>query len=201
MSTWTRPAGRLILRSGARSAEVGIPRPGSRGAPSRSRPGALRRCGSSEPNRSPTGSRPTSGRTAAWCSPRRLVPRWMRPTSGETFGAPSPWYPALTPEEWTPRELRHSFVSVLSDAGIRSSRSRSSSAQRYYRYRTGLPAPATTCHPYGCDRHGSPVRSGFRVGLVRQIVRQRGRIGDRGGAKVPLTWVGDSGFEPVTSSV
>ena len=26
--------------------------------------------------------------------------------------------PGLTPSEWTPRELRHSFVSVLSDAGV-----------------------------------------------------------------------------------
>ena len=26
--------------------------------------------------------------------------------------------PGLTPDEWTPRELRHSFVSLLSDAGV-----------------------------------------------------------------------------------
>ena len=26
--------------------------------------------------------------------------------------------PDLDPEEWTPRDLRHSFVSVLSDAGV-----------------------------------------------------------------------------------
>jgi hypothetical protein len=26
--------------------------------------------------------------------------------------------PGLKPEEWTPRELRHSFVSLLSDAGV-----------------------------------------------------------------------------------
>jgi integrase len=24
----------------------------------------------------------------------------------------------LTPEEWTPREMRHSFVSLLSDSGV-----------------------------------------------------------------------------------
>ena len=40
--------------------------------------------------------------------------------------------PALVPGidlgEWTPRELRHSFVSVLSDAASRSNRLRSSSA-------------------------------------------------------------------------
>ena len=32
--------------------------------------------------------------------------------------------PGLDPEEWTPRELRHSFVSVLSDAGVPLGRSR-----------------------------------------------------------------------------
>ena len=26
--------------------------------------------------------------------------------------------PGLNPSEWTPRELRHSFVSLLSDAGV-----------------------------------------------------------------------------------
>jgi integrase len=26
--------------------------------------------------------------------------------------------PGLNPDEWTPRELRHSFVSLLSDAGV-----------------------------------------------------------------------------------
>lgn len=26
--------------------------------------------------------------------------------------------PGIRPEDWTPRELRHSFVSVLSDAGL-----------------------------------------------------------------------------------
>ena len=26
--------------------------------------------------------------------------------------------PGLKPEEWTPRELRHSFVSLLSDVGM-----------------------------------------------------------------------------------
>lgn len=26
--------------------------------------------------------------------------------------------PGIDPDEWTPRELRHSFVSVLSDAGV-----------------------------------------------------------------------------------
>jgi integrase len=42
----------------------------------------------------------------------------MRPTCGVTCAAHLPWYQVSTRGEWTPRELRHSFVSVLSDAGI-----------------------------------------------------------------------------------
>jgi integrase len=40
------------------------------------------------------------------------------PTSGVTFRRALHLVPGIDPEEWTPRELRHSFVSVLSDAGI-----------------------------------------------------------------------------------
>jgi integrase len=34
------------------------------------------------------------------------------------FGHVSRLVPGLTPADWTPRELRHSFVSLLSDAGV-----------------------------------------------------------------------------------
>jgi integrase len=40
------------------------------------------------------------------------------PTSGVTFRRALHLVPGIDPEEWTPRELRHSFVSVLSDAGV-----------------------------------------------------------------------------------
>ena len=49
------------------------------------------------------------------------------PTSGVTFAARSTWF-SIDPEEWTPRELRHSFVSVLSDAAYRLKRSHGWSA-------------------------------------------------------------------------
>ena len=42
----------------------------------------------------------------------QLEPR----TYGATSVARSSW--CLNPAEWTPRELRHSFVSVLSDSGV-----------------------------------------------------------------------------------
>jgi hypothetical protein len=38
-----------------------------------------------------------------------------------TSSEPWPWFlafDAFDPKEWTPRELRRSFVSVLSDAGV-----------------------------------------------------------------------------------
>jgi integrase len=38
--------------------------------------------------------------------------------SGENFRRALTLVPGLDPSEWTPRELRHSFVSVLSDAGV-----------------------------------------------------------------------------------
>jgi integrase len=43
---------------------------------------------------------------------------WTPPTSFATCAALSPWCPGLNPADWTPRELRHSFVSLLSDAGV-----------------------------------------------------------------------------------
>ena len=43
-----------------------------------------------------------------------MMPR----TYGVTSVARSRWCPGLNPAEWTPRELRHSFVSVLSDSGV-----------------------------------------------------------------------------------
>lgn len=57
----------------------------------------------------------------------------MPTTSGETYGAlrlvnaeqaklqeaaNEPIVPVLNPQDWTPRELRHSFVSMLSDMGL-----------------------------------------------------------------------------------
>lgn len=44
--------------------------------------------------------------------------RWTRPTSGGICGGHSSSVPGTDPSDWTPRELRHSFVSVLSHAGI-----------------------------------------------------------------------------------
>jgi integrase len=58
------------------------------------------------------------GRTAGSYSPQGMEPRWTRPTSAATSGERSATCPGSTPAEWTPRELRHSFVSVLSDASI-----------------------------------------------------------------------------------
>jgi integrase len=57
-----------------------------------------------------------AGRTPAWCSPPTSTSRWTRATSGrcskrvcEAAGAGN---------GWTPRELRTSFVSLLSHRGV-----------------------------------------------------------------------------------
>lgn len=39
---------------------------------------------------------------------------WMRRDFRRALGLA----PGLDPQEWTPRELRHSFVSLMSDAGV-----------------------------------------------------------------------------------
>jgi integrase len=49
--------------------------------------------------------------------PRSGLPS-TRPTSGAHSGDHQERWPRLDPADWTPRELRHSFVSVLSDSGV-----------------------------------------------------------------------------------
>ena len=48
---------------------------------------------------------------------RRSGPSWTRPTSVESFRRVIK-AAGLDPATWTPRELRHSFVSLLSDGGV-----------------------------------------------------------------------------------
>jgi len=41
-----------------------------------------------------------------------------RPAAERGHAPDGPAEPALDPKDWTPRELRHFFVSLLSDAGV-----------------------------------------------------------------------------------
>ena len=66
--------------------------------------------------------RPANTEVAGAISLTDLVRQSLRmrpdqPTSGGTSEGRCAG-PGLDPKEWTPRELRHSFVSVLSDAGV-----------------------------------------------------------------------------------
>ena len=64
-----------------------------------------------------SGSRPgTTGRTPGWSSPPATAPRWTRATSGRCSNASAP-RPAIG-DSWTPRELRTSFVSLMSHRGV-----------------------------------------------------------------------------------
>jgi delta 1-pyrroline-5-carboxylate dehydrogenase len=94
--------------------------------------------------------------------------------------------------------LRHSFVSVLSDAGIPVEQiaqlvghSGTTVTELVYRHqlRPVIQTGATVMDHLFSRR--------LRVG----VVRQRGEMGQFFGANIALTWVGDTGFEPVTSSV
>ena len=96
------------------------PRPGSHGAPS---PCPARCVEALRKQRAQQASRPARG-GRAWQRQRPGVhhggwaPAWTPRTSVAIFAARSRLVPGIDPAEWTPRELRHSFVSVLSDAGI-----------------------------------------------------------------------------------
>ena len=53
-----------------------------------------------------------------WCSRRRSGSAMDAANVRRDFRRALALVPGLDPAEWTPRELRHSFVSVLSDAGV-----------------------------------------------------------------------------------
>ena len=62
------------------------------------------------------GTRPgTTGRTPGWCSPATAAPRWTRETSARCSGASAP---SRRRDGWTPRELRTTFVSLMSHQGV-----------------------------------------------------------------------------------
>ena len=82
-------------------------------------PGPGRRGASRAPQRARQGSgsrRVRSGKITASCSPARPERRWTPPTSAGPSRR-SPGRPG-SGENWTPRELRHSFVSIMSDNGV-----------------------------------------------------------------------------------
>ncbi len=52
-----------------------------------------------------------------WCSAPRSALPWM-PRTSDVLSGGSLLPPVLEAEAWTPRELRHSFVSLLSSTGM-----------------------------------------------------------------------------------
>jgi hypothetical protein len=100
----------------------------------------------------------------------------------------------LDPHEWTPRELRHSFVSLLSDARFRSSRSpawSATAAQPRQRRCTGsksarwsytVPMSWTASSRATTLSYSAPAQSRAHVG------------------RMPSELVGVAGFEPAASS-
>ena len=108
--------------------------------------------------------------------------------------------PATT-SDWTPRELRHSFVSLLSDAGVPLEdiaqlvgHSGTTVTELVTGTRSGPSSKPARRSWIGC----SDTRLGC---VVTQLVTHRAAQAGVADRKRPLTWVGDTGFEPVTSSV
>ncbi len=73
-------------------------------------------------NRATTGAgreRPVvGGRRTTSCSPRLSAPSRTRNARREFRKVVKEANCGLNPNDWTPRELRHSFVSLLSDSGV-----------------------------------------------------------------------------------
>jgi integrase len=97
--------------------------------------------------------------------------------------------PGLDPKDWTPRELRHSFVSLLSDAGVPAEEisrlvghSGTSVTELVYRHQI-RPVIQT-----GANRHGSALWPRQHGRVVTQLVTQIECAPVAFGAKVSLTW-------------
>jgi hypothetical protein len=113
--------------------------------------------------------------------------------------------PGLEPKDWTPRELRHSFVSLLSDAGVPVEmisqlvgHRGTSVIEIVYRHqiRPVIQTGTTVMDELFGQAGDAPV--------VTQLVTQLRADGHSRHQNHALTWVltvGDTGFEPVTSSV
>jgi integrase-like protein len=107
----------------------------------------------------------------------------------------------LDPWAWTPRELRHSFVSLMSDAGVPGGQiarlvghSGTATTEAVYR----KPDPA--CSHGGRGRHGPHLPGRRFAGVVTQLVTERSEKATREDRKWPVIWVGVAGFEPAASS-
>ena len=109
--------------------------------------------------------------------------------------------PGLDPADWTPRELRHSFVSLLSMPACPSGTSRSSSAT------AAPPSPnwstGIRSGPSSRPAQRSWIGSSDTAAQVRShsVGHSPGRCGWFGRPEPVSDLVGDTGFEPVTSSV
>jgi integrase len=131
----------------------GAPRRGARGEPSRCRTGASRRSTDS-------GTR-SSGRACGLRRDSSSPPTTGRSSMRRTCGAPfdtSDDGAGLDSAAWTPRELRHSFVSLLSDAGVPVEEIAPRRPLEHDRHGNGLPQAAPSGADRGSAGHGHALR-------------------------------------------
>lgn len=81
--------------------------------------------------------------------------------------------PGLYPADWTPRELRHSFVSLLPDAGVPLGDIAQLAATAAPPSPNGLPASDPARHPNRRNGHGSTLRTRRHRCVVTQLVTHR----------------------------
>jgi hypothetical protein len=150
-------------------------------------------------------ARGSRGRTATWCSAALTAPGW---TAGRCAASsrPSRRRPGWG-EDWTPRELRHSFVSILSasdlplaDISLLVGRVSTSVTETLYRQEI-RPALTRARRPWTRTSRRSPgPRSGPLGGWLPagspKIKRSPGMV--PGTPSDLQVMVGTAGFEPAT---
>jgi hypothetical protein len=106
--------------------------------------------------------------------------------------------PGLKPADWTPRELRHSFVSLLSDPGVPRGdiaqlvgHSGTTVTELVYGTRSGPSSRPAQRSWIGSSDTAAQVRS-------HSVGHSPGRRGWSGRPESVSDLVGDTGFEPVT---
>jgi hypothetical protein len=86
--------------------------------------------------------------------------------------------PGIDPADWTPRELRHSFVSLLSDSGTPIEEiARLVGHRMHGSYRVGLPSSDQAGSPDRRSGHGPHLPLAARCLVPHLVFRQAQRSG------------------------
>ena len=142
-----------------------------------------------------------AGRKTIWSSHARSAPQWRWQRSAQ-IPQRARLVPDINPSEWTPRELRHSFVRCcpmpacpLEEISRLVGHAGTTVTELVYRHQ--LKPVIQTGATVMDQLFGAPNREPVVTHLVTQAsMRLRSRM-----SKTPSQWVGLSGLEPLTSAL